>query len=118
MTFRLRIVLWLTFVLSNAALIMFALLPMSNVIFAEVVVILLAGIAMVTVTINAFHPTVWSGYGYLLTGAVSLYTVLAFLFTASDLSEEWVPAAVLALLSSSVLGYTVHIALEEDSVDA
>lgn len=120
MSQRLRLALWLGFAFANLGLALFALLPLENVIPAEVAVLVAASVAFLLTTVNLFHPTRWSGYGYLLTGATSLYTIAAFYTTVDRdiLNEFWVPPSTMTLASFAALGFAVHLLLEEDGPDA
>lgn len=112
-----RLVLAITFGLTNVALFLFAILPLDTVIWAEVLVAASATAAATLVCLNVSdraHKNPVVSRGYLLTGAVSLYALLAFLFTF-DGDSIWIWPVSLWLLADAAGGYAAHIILNGDA---
>lgn len=113
---RERLILAITFGLTNVALFLFAILPLDTVLWAEVLVAAAATVAATLVGLNVSdraHKNPVVARGYLLTGAVSLYTLLAFWFTF-DGDSIWIAPVSLFLLADAAGGYAAHIILNGD----
>jgi hypothetical protein len=114
---RERLVLAITFGLTNIALFLFAVLPLNTVIWAEVLVAAGSAIAATLVCLNVSdraHQNPVVNRGYLFTGAVALYTMLAFIFTGADDWGQITWPVSIFLLADAAGGYAAHIVTAGD----
>lgn len=110
-----RFVLAITFGLQNVALFVFAALPLYTLLWVEIVVIVGSTVAATMVFLNISdrankNPVV--KFGYLMTAAVALFTLGAFLATYSDSglwSAETIIPVSLFLLADGAGGIAAHI---------
>jgi hypothetical protein len=117
---RERLVLAITFGLTNIALFLFAVLPLDTVIWAEVLVAAFAAMSATLVALNVSdraNQNSWVRAGYLFTGATALYALGAFWLT-SDITTDWKVVLGIFLLGDIAGAYAAHIVMAGGEQDA
>lgn len=104
--------------LTNASLAVFALLPLNTIVWSEVSIVLLAGVAAILATLDWRRSKLGTGYGFLLTGVTALYTGVAFVVSFADdyAPNIWIPTTF-ALATFATTGIGLHMVQDDHRGD-